>query len=45
MEREFGPLERIADNYEKIVLSMDALISFNRGGIRQRNIVEYLLER
>lgn len=45
MEREFGPLERIADNYEKMVLSMDSLLSFNRGGIRQKNIVEYLLGR
>ena len=45
IERKFGPLERIADNYEKMVLSMDSLISFNRGGIRQKNIVEYLLGR
>lgn len=42
-EREFSPLENIPDNYEKIVLSTDSLISFNRSGIRQKNIMEYLL--
>lgn len=41
--REFDPLEAIADNYEKVVLSTDTLISFNRNGVRQKNIVNYLL--
>lgn len=44
MEREFGPLEAISDNYEKVVLSMDSLIGINRGGIRQKNLVEFLLK-
>ena len=44
MEREFAPLEAIADNYEKLVLSTDTLLSVNRGGIRQRNIRSFLLE-
>lgn len=44
MEREFGPLEAISDNYEKVVLSMDSLMSINRGGIRQKNLVEFLLK-
>lgn len=44
-EREFAPLEAIPDNYEKIVLSTDTLLSVNRGGIRQKNIVDYLLEQ
>ena len=43
-EREFGPLEGISDNYEKLVLSTDTLLRINRGGIRQKNIVDFLLE-
>lgn len=43
-DREFAPLEAIDDNYEKIVLSTDSLISFNRNGIKQRNIIDFLLE-
>jgi len=43
-DREFVPLEAIDDNYEKIVLSTDSLISFNRNGIKQRNIIDFLLE-
>jgi predicted AAA+ superfamily ATPase len=41
---EFEPLQAIDDNYEKIVLSTDSLISFNRNGIKQRNIIDFLLE-
>jgi uncharacterized protein len=44
-DREFEPLETIDDNYEKLVISTDSLISFNRNGIRQRNIIEFLLDR
>lgn len=44
-EREFAPLEAIRDNYEKLVLSMDTLLRVNRGGIRQKNLVEFLLEQ
>lgn len=43
-QREFGPLEAINDNYEKLVISTDSLMSFNRKGIRQRNIIEFLLD-
>lgn len=42
-DREFAPLEAINDNYEKMVLTMDTLLGINRGGIRQKNIVEFLL--
>jgi len=42
--REFGPLLAIADNYKKVVLSTDSLINFNKDGVRQENIVEYLLD-
>ena len=41
-EREFAPLEAISDNYEKLVLSTDTLLRINRGGIRQKNIIEFL---
>jgi len=43
-QREFTPLEAIDDNYEKVVISTDSLMSFNRKGIRQRNIIEFLLD-
>jgi predicted AAA+ superfamily ATPase len=42
--REFDPLQAIDDKYEKIVLSTDSLISFNRNGIKQKNIIDFLLE-
>lgn len=42
MDREFGPLEKISDNYEKLVLSTDTLLHINRGGIRQKNILQFL---
>ena len=45
MDREFGPLEAISDNYEKLVLSMDTMLRINRGGIRQKNIVDFLLAK
>lgn len=44
IDREFAPLEAIADNYEKLVLSTDTLLRVNRSGIRQQNIMEFLLE-
>ena len=44
-EREFAPLEAITDNYEKMVVSTDSLIRFNRKGIRQKNIVDFLLKK
>lgn len=43
-DREFAPLEAISDNYEKLVLSTDTLLRVNRGGIRQKNIIDFLLE-
>lgn len=43
VEREFGVLETIPDNYPKTVLSMDA-INRGRNGIIHRNIQDWLLE-
>lgn len=43
-EREFYPLETINDNYEKLVLTTDTLLDINRHGIRQKNIIDFLLD-
>lgn len=43
VEREFGNLERINDNYPKLVLSMDRFFPEERRGIRHRYIPDYLL--
>lgn len=44
MEREFGNLERINDNYPKYVISGD-LPDFSRNGIRHFNIIRFLLDK
>jgi len=44
-EREFAPLRDIRDNYEKIVLSMDKSFIQSYEGIKQRNIIDFLLEK
>lgn len=42
--RELAPLEKIRDNYEKIVLSMDLNNNANYNGIKSLNIIDWLLE-
>lgn len=44
VEREFGTLARIKDNYPKYVLSLDT-VDRSRGGIIHRNLLEWLLDR
>lgn len=44
-ERGFLPLEAISNNYEKLVLSTDTLLRINRGDIRQKSIVDFLLDK
>ena len=44
-EREFAPLRDIRDNYEKIVLSMDKSFIHSYDGIKQKNIIEFLMEK
>jgi predicted AAA+ superfamily ATPase len=44
IRREFGNLEQVPDNYPKLVLSMDELGPAQRNGIRQQNLVDFLLE-
>lgn len=43
VEREFGPLANIADNYPKYVVSDDDW-DMSRNGIRHRNIRDFLLQ-
>jgi uncharacterized protein len=44
VEREFRPLERIADNYPKYVVSMDELWGNDRRGIVRLNCIDFLLD-
>jgi len=44
LRREFGNLARIPDHHPKLVLSMDEVGPGQRDGIRQRNLVDFLLE-
>jgi uncharacterized protein len=43
-KRELAPLVSVKDNYEKTVLSMDALKFPDADGIKFKNVVEWLLE-
>lgn len=43
-ERELRPLRMIADNYEKIILSMDRSYINSYDGIKALNLVEWLLD-
>ncbi len=43
MDREFGNLEKIEDNYPKYVISGD-LIDLSRNGIMHKNIIQFLLQ-
>lgn len=42
--REFGNLEKIRDNYEKLVVSMDRFFPDERNGILHRYIIDFLME-
>lgn len=42
IEREFGALEKINDNYPKFLLTTDSFTQ-NRGGIRHLNVFNWLL--
>jgi predicted AAA+ superfamily ATPase len=44
IRREFGNLEQINDNYPKLVLSLDTIGPDQRNGIRQQNLIDFLLE-
>jgi predicted AAA+ superfamily ATPase len=42
IEREFGALEKISDNYPKIVLSLDKFLDSDRNGIKWYNLIDFL---
>ncbi|MFH1161209.1 MAG: ATP-binding protein [bacterium] len=44
INREFGALEKIPDNYPKMVLSMDKYHDSNRKGIQWFNLLEFLTQ-
>lgn len=44
VQREFGSLENIRDNYEKIVISMDKFFQEERNGIIHKYLIDFLLE-
>jgi len=44
VEREFGALEKINDNYPKILLTTDSFTQ-NRSGIQHLNVFDWLLDR
>lgn len=41
-KRELTPLQKIKDNYEKIVLSLDSGLDNSYGGIKSLNLIEWL---
>ena len=43
IEREFGVLKSIPDNYPKYVLSLDTLFGENFDGIQRINLIDFLL--
>ncbi|RPH31664.1 MAG: ATP-binding protein [Bacteroidales bacterium] len=45
IEREFGALEKVSDNYPKIVLSLDKHLDTNRNGIAWSNLIAFLLSK
>jgi len=43
-ERELRPLKAINDNYEKMILSMDRTPMSDYDGIRNLNLLDFLME-
>lgn len=43
-ERELAPLQRINDNYEKIILSLNPGIESSYEGIKSLNVIDWLLD-
>ena len=42
-KREVAPLEKIKDNYEKIVLTLDQFSTGNYNGIKVIHVIDWLL--
>ena len=43
-KRELAPLQKIRDNYEKIVLSLEPGLDASYDGIKSLNLVDWLLD-
>lgn len=43
-QRELAPLQKISDNYEKIVLSMDTGMDSSYEGIKSINLIDWLID-
>lgn len=43
LQRELTPLQKIPDQYEKVLLTMDKTYIKDYGGVRQQNIIDFLL--
>ena len=43
-ERELAPLQKISDNYEKIVIAMDPGLTQDQDGIKIVSALDYLLD-
>lgn len=43
-ERELSPLQKIRDNYEKLVLSLEPGLDASYDGIKSLNLVDWLLD-
>lgn len=41
--RELTPLQKVRDNYEKIVLSLDPGLETSYGGIKSKNLIDWLI--
>jgi len=44
-QRELDPLQKIRDNYEKIILSLDPGVETSFEGIKSLNLIDWLLEK
>ena len=44
-KHELAPLQRVNDNYEKIVLSLDTGLDTSYEGIKSLNLIDWLIER
>lgn len=44
-KRELAPLQKINDNYEKIILSMEPGLDFSYDGIKSLNLMNWLIEK
>jgi len=44
IEREFGNLEKVANNYPKLVVSMDTFSGNTRNGIKHMHILDFVTQ-